>query len=455
MGKEKDIVKEIVEAIRTADQPVYREGAWERFKSEKLASSSGSNAAWWSAAAAILLVFGGGLMWFIGSQRDLGTGARNNDIALQKSISPKLNSSVHPQDRDLSEELSGTSSSAVANALERQSQEGTLLLTTSAPTVNERMRGQQQLANTEFFDPLSVEVMPRYLSVSQPLSSRVTAPSGRMAAAQKLSEQMPVVALEQMVLAQNHWRGTTQGKEVDGESKRFKFTDRFSLGLVVSPNRTDQRSNFGGGLLFSYSIGKRLKVRTGATFNQYEVGMLTDPSHPISHEVAKAEDMPVADAGGETSFLASFSAGRMALIPNVNAVTGNVQTIDVPVEAALDVYKGFYVSGGLSYSAVLNQERFAHYVENVNANPYSKGLPATEEELRQSTQPVTRTIESAVQNVNATGFGGFVNMSVGKDIKFSKGVSFSVEPFVKIPVGSFRRADMNYTNGGFRIITNF
>ena len=59
MGKEKDIVKEIVEAIRTADQPVYREGAWERFKSEKLASSSGSNAAWWSAAAAILLVFGG------------------------------------------------------------------------------------------------------------------------------------------------------------------------------------------------------------------------------------------------------------------------------------------------------------------------------------------------------------------------------------------------------------
>jgi len=48
-----------------------------------------------------------------------------------------------------------------------------------------------------------------------------------------------------------------------------------------------------------------------------------------------------------------------------------------------------------------------------------------------------------------------VNFSIGKEMRVNKRMNLSVEPYVKLPVGSFKQADMNYTNGGIRIITNF
>ncbi|WP_066751284.1 hypothetical protein [Sphingobacterium populi] len=204
--------------------------------------------------------------------------------------------------------------------------------------------------------------------------------------------------------------------------------------------------------MLSYNVTKQLSVRTGASFQQYEVGTLRDPSQIASMEVAASPDRPLqTDVGMAGSSLMA----RVPLIPNVNAITGMVRTIDIPLEAKYSFYKGLYAGAGISYATVLGQQRFAHYIENVNANPYGAGLPSNESEMRAAVQPVVRTMESANTNVNSSGFGGFVNMSVGKEMKLKRGPSVSLEPYVKLPVGSFKRADMNYTNGGLRIITNF
>lgn len=121
----------------------------------------------------------------------------------------------------------------------------------------------------------------------------------------------------------------------------------------------------------------------------------------------------------------------------------------------MDVAQGFYISSGITYAAILQQNRYAHYIENVNKDLFQDGLPENQGEVQQATQQISRSIKTEDENVRSNQFGGFVNFSLGKKVKLNKGISLSVEPYMKLPVGSFQRADMNYTNGGIRIITNF
>ena len=100
------------------------------------------------------------------------------------------------------------------------------------------------------------------------------------------------------------------------------------------------------------------------------------------------------------------------------------------------------------YSAIINQRREAKYIEQVSSNaiPFSKAA---------TVQAITKTINSAENNVNTNGFSGFVNISLGKKVNVRNGVNLAIEPYLKVPVGQYRRADMDYTNGGIRIMTNF
>src|SRR5690606_21840648 len=67
---------------------------------------------------------------------------------------------------------------------------------------------------------------------------------------------------------------------------------------------------------------------------------------------------------------------------------------------------------------------------------------------------ISTTQASAYENID-NGFGGFVNFSIGRRVNMGKTIKVSIEPFVKLPVGQFKRADMNYTNCGIRIMTSF
>ncbi|HLS38996.1 MAG TPA: hypothetical protein VK023_12080, partial [Sphingobacterium bovisgrunnientis] len=66
-----------------------------------------------------------------------------------------------------------------------------------------------------------------------------------------------------------------------------------------------------------------------------------------------------------------------------------------------------------------------------------------------------KTVKSLQDNVNPKGFSGFANFSLGKKVNMNRKMSLSVEPFVKVPLGQFRKSDLDYTNSGIRIITTF
>jgi hypothetical protein len=242
-------------------------------------------------------------------------------------------------------------------------------------------------------------------------------------------------------------------EEPDGRGKGIRFGDRFEMGVFVSPYATSNQMNVGAGLALSYKLSKTLSVRTGASYNSYEIQMVKNPIEAGSAEAVTTE----ADMVGRTNAsVANVSYQQQLIIPNVNAITGFVRSVDIPLEIKVNDGRGsFYATAGMSYSAILNQQRNAHYVENLNVETFADGYPENAEQASAAVKPVTRIIESSEENVNSKGYSGFVNFSVGKNIRVNKKVGFSVEPYLKIPVGQYRRAETDYTNGGIRVMTNF
>lgn len=235
--------------------------------------------------------------------------------------------------------------------------------------------------------------------------------------------------------------------------KKIRLTDRFEFGAFLSPSTTDRSFDLGGGLVFAYRLNDKLAIRTGASFNQYEVGMLGSQVEQV-REQKIAESAPVSDSESQISKEVKAFRTNNLFIPNLNAVTGKVQTLDVPLEVRYNLTKDFYATGGVSYAAVLSQERFDHYEESVGIPVYSSASDS-EKPVENSVSTVERTVLSQDDNVRTNGFGGFVNFSIGRKVELGKTMKVSVEPFVKLPVGQFKRADMNYTNGGIRIMTSF
>src|SRR5690606_6346346 len=113
----------------------------------------------------------------------------------------------------------------------------------------------------------------------------------------------------------------------------------------------------------------------------------------------------------------------------------------------------FYSTGGVAYAAGLFQERFDHYEESAGIPTYSSAS-ASPEPVGNPVTTIITTQASAYENID-NAFVVFVNFSIGRRVNMGKTLKVSIEQFVKLPVGQFKRADMNYTNGGIRIMTSF
>src|SRR5690606_9255672 len=233
-------------------------------------------------------------------------------------------------------------------------------------------------------------------------------------------------------------------KEMDPQpqNKLVLLSKRLELGLFVSPYATEQKMNVGGGFLLGFKLSNRLTVRTGASYNTYEVNTLKNPLEESSTEMAVAETPAATEAIRFTA-----ASPQKVVIPNINAVKGFVRSIDIPLELKFRATRSLYAVAGMSYSSILDQERNAYYIENINQETFAKGYPETQEQVTNAVKPVTRSVESTEKNVNTNSFAGFVNFAIGREIKLNKNIGVSVEPYLKVPVGGYRRADMDYTNG--------
>lgn len=226
---------------------------------------------------------------------------------------------------------------------------------------------------------------------------------------------------------------------------------KWELGAFVSPASASSEVSMGGGLSVAYNLSKKLSVRSGVSLQNYQMAMALNPGKPSSASPAYM-DSPVSN----NAYLIDMSSAQSRLNPNFTAVSGSVLTLDIPVEMKYAITRNLYTTAGVSMVSVLQQERLNHYVENINGNTFAgknaNGVGAAESN---NIQAVNKTVKSNEQNVETNGFNGFINLSIGRKLPIKKTFSISVEPFYRLPLGQFKNSDVNYSNGGIKVITNF
>lgn len=438
----KELIAIIKEQLTAVEDRPYKEGAWEAYKSTyEPKSIKKILSPYWAAAAALALA--GFVSIFIIKNTDVKDGQPAQQSALENTLQGKQT----PQDNNKQNQPG-----IIAGQVDVESGSTDQTEHVTDLTV------EQVIASTKEYSilPLSIQGLSYDHAAGQEGTGaksldRLLFDIPRSTFSAEDEDMMTSNLSGEFAMAQRAESDFGKEKEAGKNlaPKRFNLTNKFELGAFLSPSTTDQGFDVGGGMMLAYKLSNKLAVRTGASFNQYEVGLLASE---IGSGLAGAPNMP-SDAANMISKEVPYRVNSL-MLPDLNAVSGKVQTLDIPLEIKYTMGKQFYATGGVSYALVLSQERFNHFTEYTDVATFSSASNSG-----QPTTPASSTIETAVQssqeNVNPNGFGGFVNFSVGRKTNLTKFMKISIEPYIKIPVGQFKRADMDYTNGGLRVITNF
>ncbi|WP_437919598.1 outer membrane beta-barrel protein [Sphingobacterium sp. LRF_L2] len=434
----KDIIEIIKKQLKEASDLPYKEGAWESFKSKhEVKEVRRVLPAYWAAAAALALV-GFTTLFIVNRREDLERLTANSlPSVTERNISQSQPTTLPSGDKEIP---------LVLHMKEGKSND-------LAPQVSSGNPVEKSLENIH-----SIDIQVKLASVSlssvgqeellseEKLETKMN--SNVFTSSFEKTDAVPFVSDigGSYVMAQ---AAATKQSERDISPKKIKFTDKFEIGAFLSPSTTSQNFDVGGGLVLAYQLSPKIELRTGASFNQYEVGILASDIRSNGGEYYESPSTNAQLVSKDVPYRANS-----LLLPDLNSVTGKVQTLDVPFEIKYNVGRQFYATGGLSYAVVLSQERFNHFNEYADVATYSSESNS-DQPTKNPSSVVERTLQTSDNNVNPNGFGGFVNFSIGRRGTLGRNLKISVEPFVKIPLGRFKTADMNYTNGGVKIITNF
>lgn len=441
-----DIVDQIIERMKSMDELPYKEGSWENFqRNYDPVAPKRNKAFYWAASAAAILLLGFFVAknWSIQEsvlESNIQVAKQDLNIKGDKSTTDEIESESILESKPSIAELKSSFQdiNPLNNSLVISEDRGYNSIETnsslSLSTLNKGALGNHSLI-----------MLPNTLESKNSNNYRSNLHSDNEAyliPGNNINNELAYNTQE-----------ANKGKEPVLKNRQFNLKEKFDLGLFVSPNSTNEKFNFGGGLLLAFNVNKHLSVRTGLAYNKYDVSIMKDPvANAETPVVASKDAIQKITANGLTQ---QYMGSNALVLPNVNAITGNVQALEIPLDIRVKSKDGFYASSGITYAAVFNQNRYTHYVENANSELFGNGLPENETDVKTEVQQISRAIKTEDENVNTNGFGGFVNFSIGKEMKMNKNLNISVEPYLKLPVGSFKRADMNYTNGGIRIITNF
>lgn len=449
----KDIIEDIKSKLMDSSDLPYKDGAWERF-STQYNTAAPNRVVWikkWSSIAAIgLLLIGASIYW--------NNNRMDTDQEIELVNNSEFDKSTVYKKKSTDNYLLNNNSDSIKNI-----ENNIAYIENNTQVLSNNQLGTKTLLKNEVkqaelilstIEPQSVRINS-YTSLEDvqdlPINKEDLLPSNITPVFDDTNELVNQVS-SYKTLADNVANST---KNIDAENltnqSKMSIGDKLQLGLYVSPHRTSDQFDVGAGFLISFSVNKRLSIRTGSSYNSYSVGEMKDPM-----KVSNAEVVSISDPVNHDNVLSRYSSNKtQMLLPNINAVMGKVESIEIPLEVSYQFNKGIYTTAGLSYSAIIGQQRQAEFYENgfvrqINDDPQS--IPQSAQQVVNSQ---TITVKSLQDNVNPKGYNGFVNFSVGKKINVGRTIGLSLEPFVKVPIGEFRKSDLDYTNSGVRIITTF
>jgi hypothetical protein len=406
---DKELIEHITAQLQNHEE-TYPNGAWERFSEKK---NKERGIAFWPlwAAAALIFIFGG--VFFaqnnnIDQKKDIATAkpkVQQNATANGNSnanIETKINSTSLNNDTKPVNNLTANLPAKITESTKPLSTEQTsyLLINTSAqlaPVNNNLLDNKLAGANlsnlkTKQFDILTEKRKP------QPITQ---------------------TSFEKL-LAQDSYANQQKSPSKTNENSKWQ-PDVYIAPAMGNDNKVTM--NYGFSL--SYAIANKLSISSGVSY-----------------------------ASISTTESLNASAPQTLSGKNLESVDAKVRGINVPLELKYNISDKLYTNIGVSALAVLNNSQQNNYIVNqvqsfssaaVNGYADSKTMIVKEK----TTEPQPEA------NIDPDKYIGFYNFSLGYKQKISKKNNIAIEPFLRLPMKTFSKENLNLTNGGLRLKIDF
>ncbi|WP_133248556.1 hypothetical protein [Pedobacter yonginense] len=212
---------------------------------------------------------------------------------------------------------------------------------------------------------------------------------------------------------------------------------KWSPGVYVAPAMgNDNKVNMNYGFSLAYKVAGKLSISSGIAYTA-----LSSTSNPSSSSSA------VMDSQASTSSLSRDSK-------NLESVDAQLRGINIPLELKYSFSDKFYTGIGVSALAILNNRQENNYIINQAQNTtVLNTMGYAEQKMLLVTQRVSEPQAESV--IAPEKYLGFYNFSLGYKQKISPKKNIAIEPFLRLPMRTFSKENLNLTNGGLRIKVDF
>ena len=413
----KKMDKELIEHIKSqlqSHEEQYPAGAWERFSGTE---EKKRRIAFWPlwAAAALIFIFGG--VFFA-----LNTQEQKNEVAAVKPHTKQLNDKVTQPKADknidikenpaLVTTLNGTNDALLS--INRNTQNTSNIKPLVAEGTNYAV-----LQNTEETGLTNNNVLDNTLKAINLVNFSVKPVD--ILNTQKKTAPAPVQRLKfEDLLAQDS--RDNQNKPVSKTGQPSKWTPD----VYVAPSMgNDNKVTMNYGVSLSYAIANKLSISSGVSYASISTTESLNAQAPQS------------------------LSGK-----NLTSVDAKVRGINIPLELKYNISDKLYTGVGISALAVINNSQQNNYIVNQVQNvSYSTANGLADQKMlivqEKTTEPQPEN------NIDPDKYIGFYNFSLGYKQKISKKNNISIEPFLRLPMKTFSKENLNLTNGGLRLKIDF
>ncbi|TBO40197.1 hypothetical protein [Pedobacter kyonggii] len=405
---DKELIEHITAQLQNHEE-TYPDGAWERF-SEK--GNNRRGIAYWPlwAAASLILIFGG--VFFAQNNID-----QQKDIAITKPKAQQNATANGNSNTNIETKINSTSlnndtipiNNLAANRPAKITESTKPLLTeqTSYPFINT----SAQLA------PVNNNLLDNKLAGAN--LSNLKTNRFDILTDKKKPQPIAQTSFEQL-LAQDSYANQQKPPSKTNENSKWQPD------VYVAPAMgNDNKVTMNYGLSLSYAIANRLSISSGVSY-----------------------------ASISTTESLNASAPQTLSGKNLESVDAKVRGINVPLELQYKISDKLYTNIGVSALAVIKNSQQNNYIVNqvqnfssTTANGYADSKTLIVKEKTTEPQPEA--------NINPDRYIGFYNFSLGYKQKISKKNNIAIEPFLRLPMKTFSKENLNLTNGGLRLKIDF
>ena len=410
---EDELITHIRESLM-AHEEEYAPGAWEDFIKEE---PKKRGLFFWlgglsSAAAVLLIGFG---LFFALNKKNL---PKNPEIAGTKAVK---DGSLLPQVSEVvSAAPSGQKQGTPISTIKNYNPSG------AADVIETR----QETIGLNTNEPASARAQ---IETNQPTINPVSKPE-RIVPQEQVVAQVPAVEKKQSF--EDFLVGETKQNRIANTGKSStKRESKWEMGLVVAPSfGNSKKLNMGYGVSMGYALSDKVSINSGISYN--EMGASRTIENPPNTAMMSIS------VGGE---IANDSK-------ELKAVNAQLRGIDIPLELKYHLSKKLYANIGVSAFAVIDQKQQNTFIESKVAPQAYDGGGGNAKAM-----VLNRTVseEAPKEEIKNAPYLGFYNFSVGYKQKISKGKSFSVEPFVKLPMKELKQENLYLIGTGVRLKFDF